>query len=279
MKALHHLEEWPTELAAGGWIHANGGGHRAGDTGHPFPLASVTKPLFAYAVLVAIEEGTLHLDQPAGPQGATVRHLLAHASGLGDNPTQQLARVEKRRIYSNGGFELLGHLLTQSAGMPAAQYLHEAVVGPLGLTTVALEGSPAHGAVGSVDDLLTLAAEWLAPTLVSASTMQGATRVHFPHLSGVLPGFGRQDPNPWGLGFELRGSKTTHWTGAANSTATFGHFGRSGTFVWVDPEAAVACVVLTNRDFGPWAIEAWPQLADAVLAEAGGSTGATGPSW
>ncbi len=92
----------------------------------------------------------------------------------------------------------------------------------------------------------------------------------FPGLAGVLPGFGRQDPNDWGLGFELRDRKRPHWTGASNSERTFGHFGASGTFLWVDPVAGVACGCLTEREFGDWAKEAWPRLADAVLAEAAG---------
>ena len=29
----------------------------------------------------------------------------------------------------------------------------------------------------------------------------------------------------------------------------------------------VACAALTTREFGDWAKEAWPRLADAVLAE------------
>ena len=83
----------------------------------------------------------------------------------------------------------------------------------------------------------------------------------------MLPGFGRQEPNDWGLGLELRDAKTPHWTGARNSPRTFGHFGRSGTFLWVDPAAGVALGVLTDRPFGDWAAVAWPRLADAVLEE------------
>jgi CubicO group peptidase (beta-lactamase class C family) len=83
----------------------------------------------------------------------------------------------------------------------------------------------------------------------------------------VLPGYGRHDPNDWGLGFELRDHKHPHWTGSRNSPRTFGHFGRTGTFLWVDPDAGLALAVLTDRDFGDWAIDAWPVLADAVLAE------------
>jgi len=268
MKALSQLEEWPVSLAAGGWINAQGQRHRGGPTGQRFPLASVTKPLFAYAILVAIEEGTLALDQPAGPPSSTVRHLLAHASGLGESLEQPLAGVGRRRIYSSAAFERLGRILAEAAAMPAAQYFHEAVAAPLGLSSTVLEGSPAHGAVSSVEDLLTVAAEWLAPTLISPTTMAQATSAQFAELDGVLPGYGRQTPNPWGLGFEIRASKSPHWTGSANSPTTFGHFGRSGTFIWVDPVVQVACVALTTTDFGPWAIAAWPRFADSVLSDA-----------
>ena len=84
--------------------------------------------------------------------------------------------------------------------------------------------------------------------------------MQFPGLDGVLPGFGRQTPNDWGLGIELRDAKAPHWTGERNSPRTYGHFGRSGTFLWVDPDAGVALACLTDRDFGDWAKEAWPRL-------------------
>jgi CubicO group peptidase (beta-lactamase class C family) len=73
------------------------------------------------------------------------------------------------------------------------------------------------------------------------------------------------EPNDWGLGVELRDAKTPHWTGARNSPRTFGHFGGSGTFFWVDPDADVALACLTDLQFGPWALEVWPRLSDDVL--------------
>ena len=112
-----------------------------------------------------------------------------------------------------------------------------------------------------------LACELLAPALLAPETLRDATAVQFPGLAGVLPGFGRQDPNDWGLGFELRDAKSPHWTGSRNSPSTFGHFGRSGTFLWVDPDARAALVVLTDREFGDWAKSAWPAVSDATLAE------------
>lgn len=235
-----------------------------GPADHVFPLASVTKLVTAVAVLVAVEEGTVSLDDRAGPVGSTVRHLLAHASGLGPEG-EAMAAPERRRIYSNAGFDTLGAHLAERADMTFAGYASEAVAGPLGLTGMRLGGRPAAGAEGTLSDLLALGAEFLAPTLLAQATMAEATTVVFPGLSGVLPGFGRHDPNDWGLGFELAAGKSPHWTGRRNSPGTFGHFGASGTFLWVDPVAGLACACLTDRPFGPWAAQAWPLLSDAIL--------------
>jgi len=240
-----------------------------GDTTLAGRWASVTKMVTALAVLVAVEEGIVDLDEPAGPSGSTVRHLLAHASGLAFEDDQVLAAPGRLRIYSNRGFTVLGALVADRAGMPFATYLTEAVLAPLGMAATRLEGSPAAGLVGPLDDLARLATELQAPTLVSPSTLGAATVVAFPGLAGVLPGYNRQDPLDWGLGFEVRDDKSPHWTGRANSPATFGHFGGSGAFLWVDPAAGLACAVLSDRDFGPWAVDVWPALSDAVLAEFG----------
>ena len=93
--------------------------------------------------------------------------------------------------------------------------------------------------------------------------------MQFPGLDGVLPGYGVQRPNDWGLGFEIRATKHPHWTAPANSAASFGHFGQSGTFIWADPVAGLALVVLTDRDFGEWAHPLWPALSGEVLREFG----------
>ena len=264
--ALDAITSWPVDTAAAGMTGPGSHPVTAGDAGWRTRLASVTKPLVAYACLVAIEEGTLELDAPAGPPGSTVRHLLAHASGLpfeGDSP---IAPPATRRIYSNTGFEALGATLAERAGMPVARYLDEAVLAPLGMSATELRGSPAHGADSTVADLLRFGRELLAPTLVAPETLAEATTEQFPGLAGVVPGLGRYDPNPWGLGFELKGAKSPHWTAPDGSPRTFGHFGGAGTFLWVDPDARVACVVLTDREFGDWAPPLWSALSAAVLA-------------
>jgi CubicO group peptidase (beta-lactamase class C family) len=264
--ALAQIEAWPVERAAAGVVRgAETWSH--GEVDRKFGWASVTKLLSATAVLVAAEEGVLDLDEPAGPPGSTVRHLLAHASGLPFDGPRPISKPGKRRIYSNTGIEVLAAFLAEKADMLFATYLSEAVLEPLGMSGTALEGSPAAGLAGPLVDLLAFGGELLAPTLVAPETLEEATTVAFPGLDGVLPDFGRYEPLDWGLGFEIRNQKEPHWTGTRNSPRTFGHFGGSGSFIWVDPEAGAACAVLADRQFGEWAKEAWPPLSDAVLSE------------
>ena len=270
MQALRQVDDWPARRAAVAVVGPEGTRAVHGPREFPLRWASVTKLATALAALVAAEEGTIELDDPAGPPGSTLRHLLAHASGLAPDGLAPIASPAERRIYSNSGFELVAEAVEQAAEMRFADYLRESVLEPLGLSAV-LEGSAASGLRGPLDDLARLGRELLEPTLVAPETLAEATRVAFPDLVGVLPGFGRMAPNDWGLGFELRDAKEPHWTGARNSPRTFGHFGRTGTFLWVDPEARVALACLTDLTFGEWAREAWPRLSDAVLAEAGAS--------
>ncbi|MYU21257.1 serine hydrolase [Streptomyces sp. SID8352] len=237
----------------------------AGEVTTAYPWASVTKLLTALTVLRAAEDGVVDLDEPAGPPGSTVRHLLAHASGVAFDEDRVVAGPGKRRIYSNRGIELVASHLETRAGWPFEALLHDGVIGPLGLTGTVLAGSPAHGARGPVTDLARLAHELLAPAALSPALVADAVTPAFPGLAGLLPGFGRQVPNGWGLGFELRGGKSPHWTAPASSPVTFGHFGRSGAFLWVDPDAGVACVSAGDTPFGPWAAEHWPVLATRVL--------------
>ena len=262
---LRQVEQWPVPTAAAAVIGPQGVLDSHGPE-QPFAWASVTKLLTALTVLATVQDGLVELDEPCGPPGSTVRHLLAHASGIAPDSAEVMSPPGRRRIYSNRGFEVLAdHVVARTGqGFPA---LYDARVrGPLGLSATRLDGSPAHGAHGPVSDLATLGAELLEPTLISRELMDEATRTAFAGLSGVLPGFDRQDPNDWGLGFEIRAHKSPHWTGASNSPRTFGHFGRSGSFLWVDPDAQLACAVLGDRDFGPWAAAAWPVLSEDVLS-------------
>jgi CubicO group peptidase (beta-lactamase class C family) len=267
--ALSAVGAWPVTTAAAAVVGPSGVLAVAGPADERFELASVTKPLAALAMLIAIEEEALSLDDPADEQlipGATLRHLLAHASGLAADERRRVQPPAQRRVYSNTGLELAGELVSAATGMPFPTYFDEALH-PLGLTRTSLPGSPARDGLSTVTDLARVVQELLAPSgLLHPQTLSAATTVQFPGLRGVLPGFGGQDPNDWGLGFEIRAHKSPHWTGAHNSSETYGHFGQSGTMFWVDPVARIGLVALTDRPFGRWAAEAWPALSDAVLA-------------
>jgi CubicO group peptidase (beta-lactamase class C family) len=266
VEALRQIDEWPAATAAAGVVRDAEVVAVRGPRDLVVRWASVTKLVTALAALIAAEEGVVDLDEPAGPERSTVRHLLAHASGLPFEPGGPSARPGQRRVYSNVGFEALAEHIAMRAEMPFGDYLTTGVLEPLAMQAE-LRGSPASELFGSLDDLLRLAAELQRPTLVAPETLAEATTGQFPGLAGVLPDFGRMDPNDWGLGFELRDEKSPHWTGTRNSPRTFGHFGGSGTFLWVDPVAGVALGSLTDLEFGDWAKEAWPRLSDAVLGE------------
>jgi CubicO group peptidase (beta-lactamase class C family) len=233
------------------------------------PWASVTKLATAWTSLIAVDRGLVSLDEPAGPPGATVRHLLAHASGLAFDHETVVSPPARTRIYSNSGYDTLAATVEAAAGSPFRVLMREWVLEPLEMPGARLVGPPSQGLVATLRDLQALAFELLVPRLITEETAALATAVAFPGLRGVLPGFGLQAPNDWGLGPEIRDGKTPHWTGNRNSPRTYGHFGGSGTFVWIDPKAGLALVGLTDRTFGPWAIEAWPRFADAVLEAAG----------
>ncbi len=281
MTALDQLTAWPVNRCAAAVVTPAGIIAAAGDLAEPFVLASLTKPLAAVAALVAVQEGAIGLDDPLGGPlidaslaaelpGVTLRHLLAHASGMAPEAARRSAAPGTRRIYSNAAFDVLGDVVARASTIAFADYLAEGVFGPLGMTTATLHGSPAKDGAASVSDYSAFVSELLGGgRVLDPTTVRQLSSVQFPGLDGVLPGYGRQQPNDWGLGFELRASKRPHWTSVDNSPATYGHFGRSGTMFWIDPTRSLGLVALADRDFDEWAIQAWPRLSEAVLAEFG----------
>ncbi len=267
MPALDLVNGWPVAHVSGCVVQHGRAVTIVGDAERRFPLASITKPLVAWAFLVAVEEGTVGLDEPAGQEGCTVRHLLSHAGGYGFDDAAPISRPERTRGYSNTGFEIAAAVLDQASGIPTSEYLREAVLDPLGMRRTVLDGSPAHGATSCVADMARFVAEMRAPTLVAEATRDTAFHSTYPQLSGIVPGVGRFAPCPWGLGFEIRGDKSPHWTGRLNSPRTVGHFGGAGTMFWLDPDSDLAVVALTDQPFGEWALAAWPELSDAVITD------------
>src|SRR5262245_2752610 len=149
VQALRQIDGWPAEFAAAGVVDPGGRVSTRGDAGRSLLLASVSKTVAALAVLVAAEEGVVDLDEPAGPRGSTVRHLLAHTSGLPFEGTEPIARPEHRRIYSNEGFRVIADHLAARAEMPFAEYVRLAVCEPLqcGLDPAGDPGSGMHASL------------------------------------------------------------------------------------------------------------------------------------
>ena len=155
--------------------------------------------------------------------------------------------------------------------MRFADYMREAIFEPLAMTSTSLRSSPAYGVLSNIDDMAKFVGELMSPQLITIDTASNVSTPQFPSLAGVIPGLGSFDPNPWGVGTEIRGNKQPHWTGTTNSPLTFGHFGGSGTMMWVDPVIDVGLIALTDRDFDEWSAEAlssWRSLSDGVVSSA-----------
>jgi CubicO group peptidase (beta-lactamase class C family) len=276
--------DWPVGRAGVAVVSPSGtetaflGGVSGGDQ---FEVASVTKLMTSLAALAAVSSGRIDLDapvpeagNPAGP--VTLRHLLAHAGGYPYEPPGRPRPPEQRRIYSNVGFRILAEAVADAVGTSFPGWLSASVLDPLGMSATRLvqrggvDADPAAGAASTLDDLARLARCLLergAP-VVGPELFAEATTVQFPGLAGLVPGVGRFDPCDWGLGFELHDGKRPHWMGDRRSASAFGHFGASGCFLWVDPDAGLAAAAVTDRPFADdrWAMSAWPAWSDRLPA-------------
>jgi len=275
-RALELTTEWPVPTVAAAVIHDGAVVDHIGPTHHLFRLASIGKTLTAWTCLIGVEEGIISLDDPVGPDdGArrTLRHLLSHASGYGFDADDRVIEPEQRRIYGNAGINVAAEHLASSASMSFEEYLRVGLLDPLGMTATELRGQPADSIWSTVDDMSRFVIEVTNPALISAETAAVAIRPHFPELGGIVPGVGRFDTCPWGLGFEIRGDKAPHWTGSRNTPATYGHFGGAGTMMWIDPgHDDLGVVALTDRGFDKWAMQVWPRMSDAVIEEFAGAS-------
>jgi CubicO group peptidase (beta-lactamase class C family) len=268
-RALTRIDAWDVPHAAAVVVDAQGVVAIRGEVELAQPIASLSKPITATVVLLEVAAGTLSLEEPVGPtgeRGATVRHLLAHAGGLGFNAGERTMEPGRRRVYSNWGFEVLGELVASRRGIPFADVLQERLAIPLGMNATMLDGSPAYAMRSSAADLARFVAELVRPSHLDPVTHELLMRPAFAELDGVLPGYGRQRPNGFSLGLEVRGTKDPHWAGTRLSPSTVGHFGRSGSLLWADPERRLGLATLSGRDFDAWAVSAWPVLNDAVAA-------------
>ncbi|APT92145.1 beta-lactamase [Corynebacterium phocae] len=261
MKPFEKVADFPVPNVAAALVSPDGV-RTLGEVDRRFEVASVTKPVVAYAVMVAVEEGAVELDQPAGPEGSTLRHLLAHASGVGFDSREPQKGVGERRIYSSAGYEWAAETVEGATGIKFPEYLHQAVFEPLGMNSSALEGSAGHGLRTTVSDLVAFAKEVQNPQLLHPSTVAEMRTLQFPGLRGIVPGYGNFKDCAWGLGFEIRAGKD-HWMGELPAE-TVGHFGMTGTYLWIAPDDTHAMVMLSDKDFGDWAKPLWAETNTAI---------------
>ena len=143
--------------------------------GQRFPIASITKPMVATAVMQLVEESLVALDDPAekwlpelrGIEPViTVEDLLSHRSGLRDSrdadirqhgfASQDLLLASaahpldfppgSRGSYANVGYGALGLLLERVRKQPLGEVLDQQVFGPAAMTDSQLQGRPQiHG--------------------------------------------------------------------------------------------------------------------------------------
>lgn len=267
LTSFEKIADWPADNVAAALIRDGEPAHTLGDDGHVFAVASVTKPVAAYGFAMAVEEGVFAWDTPVGPEGSTVRHLLAHASGIGKDAENPDRAPEDRRIYSSAGFEVLQEKLEDETGMDCAEYLKLGLFEPLGMNNTVLKGSSGYALETTAADLARFAQEVLEPTLLDPSTVEMMLTPQFDGLRGIVPGYGMQKPCLWGLGFEIHGAKDPHWMGAELPDNTVGHFGMNGSFLWLVPDEKIALLALTDKDFGEWAKPLWAETNDAIWKE------------
>lgn len=293
-----HQFSFPYSLALlsrqkNGDVYVWTGGSAPDAVDRSFKWMSVTKLLVAVSFWVQSLPGSgyqgivLPLDTPAGPpldSRVVLQDLLSHSSGVPfdapsstdgqardsrmgvrfgvAHPEQSLRPPFTKRIYSNYGFELAGGLAREALGLEWADWVRRAILEPLGMRSTKLAGSPAWGATGPIVDLAKLAAELLSPRVLglTESDLLRFTAPQHPGLRGVLPGYGFHKDNLWATGVELHGVKVPHYLPASFPPEVFGHFGQSGSLVWIDRAAGVAGAFLGTQKFGPMHKALWPSL-------------------
>jgi len=240
-----------------------------GDPHAALPLASVSKPISAWGALIAVERGLVDLDESAGPEGSTLLNLLDHTSGLPFEGEQTQASPGTRRIYSNAGFDALAAHIADAVNMPFSEWVTREVTQPLGMRDADVTGRPSAGYRASIEDLLIFGREVLRPTLVPVELRDLALMLSRPGLRGVVPGYGSFDDNQWGLGFELKGTKSPHWLADSFPPETAGHFGGQGSFLFIDRTRDLAAAFLSGVAFGDEHKRIWPPLTEEIAARYG----------
>ncbi|CAN5629834.1 serine hydrolase domain-containing protein [soil metagenome] len=243
-------------------------------------------------------------DLPAGYLSMKSRpNLATYTDAMQRMPLQTAPGAELR--YSNAGYAMVARVVERVTGADFWDEVDRRIIEPLGardivarpgpaindriatVSDVAREGTdtasynsdywrglaiPWGGLFGSARDLVSFASAFLPgrETLLSPAT---AKTMITDQANGAAGGVGslrlRWPRAYWGLGWEVRGDKTRHWTGDLASSATYCHFGAAGTLLWADPERDLAVALFANRTtihLWPFSPPRWARLNNELIA-------------
>ena len=232
-----------------------------------FRWASVTKLVTALATLVAVEEGVVDLDEPAGPEG--------RRSGI-CSPTPAGCRSTAGR--RSRGRARGGSTRTRASRRSPSTSRHARRCRSPSISPRRCSGRSGWRPSCAARPARTFTARSATCSRSRAScsrrrsSRRRRSRRRRPsHFPGPRRRPARLRPlGPERLGPRLRAQgREAPATGPGRSTrrARSATSAAAGTFLWVDPERALALGVLTDLEFGEWAKTAWPTLSDAVLSE------------
>jgi len=284
-----------------------------------FNIGSISKTVAAWGLMHLVEEGKLVLDEPVATErwhlapssfdakGVTLRRLLSHTAGLslhgypgfwpphaiptleaslsgdtnGAGEVQLEAAPGTHWKYSGGGYTIAQLLLEETTGAAFADYMHENVLAPLGMTHSAYGWTSAALAESATpyDDkgqplprggplFAELAAAGLLTTPEDLARFAIASLARFPGgASGVLKPETielMQSPAPassaYGLGYEIREEQGVHLVG--HGGANDGWMAQ----LTLAPASGDALVILTNGSNGTAVIRALEPIWIAHLA-------------
>ncbi len=133
-------------------------------------------------------------------------------------------------------------------------------------------GIPWGGYFGTTLDVLRFASSFLADQ-PAPLPLELRDEMVVDQTGGVPGGVNsagvRWERGAWGFGWEVKGSKRSHWTGRSTSERTWCHWGQAGTLVWLDPDRQLGAAMFGNRAVtNAWPLRParWATLSDAIIA-------------
>lgn len=176
-----------------------------------FEAASLSKTVFAYAVMKLVEEGRLDLDTPLSQyvhepfvddprvDKITARIVLSHRTGFPnwrrDQPLRILFEPGTRFSYSGEGYVYLQRAIEAITNEPFDAFMRREVFDPLGMTNTSYVWQPAYETQKAWphDESGNVASRDVMRTPLSASTLHTTAADYGRFLSAILERRGIRD--------------------------------------------------------------------------------------